>query len=83
MTRRLIVRPEAEADITDAAIWYESRIWSLNLPQKSELQFRKHKPSLMRFPVFVRNLKFAACSPDDFPIAFSLLIELMVWLCSQ
>jgi toxin ParE1/3/4 len=25
MTRRLIVRPEAEEDITEAAIWYEKR----------------------------------------------------------
>lgn len=25
MTRRLIIRPEAEADISDAALWYEGR----------------------------------------------------------
>lgn len=25
MNRRVIVRPEAEADITDAALWYDSR----------------------------------------------------------
>ena len=25
MTRRLIIRPEAEADISDAALWYESQ----------------------------------------------------------
>jgi toxin ParE1/3/4 len=25
MTRRLIIRPEAESDIIDAAVWYESR----------------------------------------------------------
>ena len=31
MSRRLIVRPEAEADITDAAIWYESREFGLEL----------------------------------------------------
>ena len=29
--RRLIVRPEAEADITNAAIWYESREPGLGL----------------------------------------------------
>ena len=25
MSRRLIVRPEAEADLTEAALWYEAR----------------------------------------------------------
>ncbi len=25
MNRRLIIRPEAEADITDTAVWYDSR----------------------------------------------------------
>lgn len=25
MSRRLVVRPEAETDITDAALWYEER----------------------------------------------------------
>ena len=25
MNRRLIVRPEAEADITNGAVWYENR----------------------------------------------------------
>ena len=25
MSRRLIVRPEAEADITEAALWYDKR----------------------------------------------------------
>lgn len=25
MSRRLIVRPEAEADISDAAVWYDRR----------------------------------------------------------
>ena len=31
MSRRLIVRPEAEADITDAAVWYDSRDPGLGL----------------------------------------------------
>jgi toxin ParE1/3/4 len=26
MSRRLIIRPEAEADITRAAVWYEERV---------------------------------------------------------
>jgi plasmid stabilization system protein ParE len=31
MRRRLIVRPEAEADITEAALWYEERAVGLGL----------------------------------------------------
>jgi len=38
MTRRLIVRPEAEADITDAAAWYESREPGLGLELISEIK---------------------------------------------
>jgi toxin ParE1/3/4 len=38
MSRRLIVRPEAEADITDAAIWYESRESGLGLDLISKIQ---------------------------------------------
>jgi plasmid stabilization system protein ParE len=38
MNRRLIVRPEAEVDITDAALWYESRESGLGLELISEIQ---------------------------------------------
>lgn len=38
MNRRLIVRPEAESDITDAAVWYESREVGLGLQVTSEIR---------------------------------------------
>jgi len=38
MSRRLILRPEAEADITEAAVWYESREPGLGLELISEIQ---------------------------------------------
>jgi toxin ParE1/3/4 len=38
MIRRLIVRPEAEADITEAAVWYESRESGHGLEVTSEIQ---------------------------------------------
>jgi plasmid stabilization system protein ParE len=38
MTRRLIVRPEAEDDITDAAMWYESQEPNLGLEFISEIR---------------------------------------------
>jgi hypothetical protein len=31
MNRRLIIRPEAEADLTDTAVWYDSREPGLGL----------------------------------------------------
>jgi hypothetical protein len=36
--RHLIVRPEAEADITNAAIWYESRERGLGLEFLTDIQ---------------------------------------------
>ena len=38
MNRRLIVRPEAEADITDGAVWYDSRDTGLGREFISEVQ---------------------------------------------
>ena len=38
MNRRLIVRPEAEADITDGALWYDSHEPGLGLELISEVQ---------------------------------------------
>ncbi len=38
MTRRLIVRPEAESDITEAALWYESRESGLGLELIAEIR---------------------------------------------
>jgi plasmid stabilization system protein ParE len=37
MNRRLIVRPEAEADITNGAVWYESRESGLGLELISDV----------------------------------------------
>jgi toxin ParE1/3/4 len=37
MNRRLIIRPEAEADLTDAAVWYDSRESGLGLQFLSEV----------------------------------------------
>jgi len=38
MSRRLIVRPEAEADITEAALWYEERDAGLGLELTLEVR---------------------------------------------
>ncbi len=38
MSRRLIVRLEAESDITEAALWYESRESDLGLELIAEIR---------------------------------------------
>lgn len=38
MTRRLIIRPEAESDIIDAAVWYESREAGLGFEVSAEIR---------------------------------------------
>jgi plasmid stabilization system protein ParE len=38
MSRRLIVRPEAEADITEAALWYDEREAGLGLELTLEVR---------------------------------------------
>lgn len=38
MNRHLIVKPEAEADLTDAAVWYEDREPGLGLELIAEVQ---------------------------------------------
>jgi toxin ParE1/3/4 len=38
MSRRLIVRPEAEADITAAALWYDERATGLGLELLLEIR---------------------------------------------
>lgn len=38
MTRRLIIRPAAETDITRAAIWYEDRVQGLGQEVLSEIR---------------------------------------------
>jgi plasmid stabilization system protein ParE len=38
MNRRLIIRPEAEADIIDPAVWYESREAGLGFEVAAEIR---------------------------------------------
>lgn len=38
MNRRLIIRPEAESDIIDAAVWYESREAGLGFEVTAEIR---------------------------------------------
>jgi hypothetical protein len=77
MNRRLIIRPEAEVDLTDAAGWYDSREPGLGLEFLLEVHSAiaralKNPESFTRVR---RNLRPIVFSFDDFPIAFSSLFD--------
>lgn len=44
MSRRLIIRPEAESDIIKAAVWYESREAGLGLDVNAEIRAAINRP---------------------------------------
>ena len=85
MTRRLIVRPEAEADITEAALWYESRESGLGIEVTSEIQTAIGRalkdPEI--FPRLRENPHVRRVLARRFPIVFSLLCDLTRWSCLQ
>jgi len=64
MNRRLIVRPEAEADLTDAAMWYDSRDPTLGLDLISEVHsaIARALKSPESFTRLRRNPEVPSCS---------------------
>jgi hypothetical protein len=79
MNRSLIIRPGAEADITDAAVWYDSREPGLGLELISEVQTAISRALRVLTPlgVFVEIQKFAVFSLVVFLIASSSLFDQM------
>lgn len=75
MNRHLIVRPEAEADITDAAAWYDSRESGLGLELMSEVQsaIARALKNLNPLCVFAEIPRSVVFSFDGFPTVFSSL----------
>jgi toxin ParE1/3/4 len=73
MNRLLIVRPEAEADISDAAVWYDGREPGLGMDLISEVSsaISRALTNPESFSVFGEIQKFVVFSLDVFPIAFS------------
>ena len=68
MSLKLIVRPEAEEDILDGALWYEGREAGLGLELTSEI----HGASKSRSHIyFCENIRMCVeSSRDDFHIVF-------------
>lgn len=80
MNRLLIVRPEAEADIADATVWYENRASGFGLELLSEVKsaIARALENPESFTRVRRNQRFVVFSLDDSPIAFLLLIDRML-----
>jgi plasmid stabilization system protein ParE len=77
MNPRLIVRPEAEADIAEAAVWYESREPGLGLNLLSEVRSaiaRAFKSPESFTRVRAKSNGSSYFSRGGFPIGFSLLL---------
>ncbi len=76
MNRRLIVRPEAEADITEAAVWYESRESGLGLEVTDE-----YKKRLGELLTILRPFRvFASARPSVRPSCSSSAVPLSCFL---
>ena len=73
MNRRLIIRAEAESDIIDAAVWYESREAGLGFEVSAELHVAIKRA--LEHPTdicFCANIpRFAGYLRNGFPIEFS------------
>lgn len=69
MNRRLIIRPEAETDLTDAAVWYDSREPGLGLELISEIRsaISRAPKSPESFTRFRRNPTFRRVLTRRFP----------------
>jgi len=78
MSYRLIVRAEAEADITEAALWYEGREAGLGLELTAEIRGAVGR-AVERPLTCLRFRKTSRSPPDplpgDFPIESSSLCE--------
>lgn len=69
MSRRLIVRPEAETDITEAALWYEERAAGLGLELVDAVgaAVRRAVESPLIFPLLRRSPEVRRVLTRRFP----------------
>ena len=69
MSRRLIVRPEAEADITAAALWYDERATGLGLELLLEIRaaIRRTLENPLLYPLLRKHPEVRRVLPRRFP----------------
>ena len=79
MNRRLIIRPEAETDIINGALWHGSREPGVGLELIAEVNsaILRLVKILTRLLLFAKIPSFVVLSLDDFRIAFSSLFGTM------
>ena len=77
MSRRLIVRPEAEADIIDAALWYDEREaglgWDLTLSIRAAIDRVLGNPLL--YPVLRQRPEVRRVLTHRFPYRIFFIVR--------
>jgi plasmid stabilization system protein ParE len=77
MSRRLIVRREAEADITEAALWYDEREaglgWELTLEVRAAIRRALEHPLL--YPLLRQRPKVRRVLARPFPYRIFFLVR--------
>ena len=82
MARRLIVRPLAEADLEDAAQWYEEERAGLAARFLSEVDrtFARIRASPLQFPTVAGNVRRALLHTFPYAVYFHLSEETVLVL---
>jgi len=77
MSHRLIVRPEAEADITEAALWYEERVAGLGLELVGEVgsAIRRAVEMPLIFPLLRRSPEVRRVLTRRFPYRVFFIVR--------
>ena len=75
MTFRLIIRPEAEADIEESFLWYEDQAGGLGHEFRAELRraLARIKSTPMSFPKIYRDVRRVLVS--RFPYSYFFFVE--------
>ncbi len=77
MSRRLIVRPEAEADITAAALWYDEREAGLGLELMLEIRaaIRRAVENPLLYPLLRKHPEVRRVLARRFPYRIFFIIR--------
>jgi plasmid stabilization system protein ParE len=77
MRRRLVVRPEAEAEITDAALWYEERTegLGLDLVQEVGIAIRRAVEAPLLYPVLRQKPQVRRALTRRFPYRIFFVVR--------
>ena len=77
MRRRLVVRAEAEADITDAVLWYEERAQGLGLEllQEVAIATRRAVETPLLFPLLRRQPEVRRVLTRRFPYRLFFIVR--------